>query len=156
MMGYGPYFRSRPYAPGPNDNRVNTSIRTNQSAVIAFDMNGNVLWDQSFKLDAIDMPSTEQATDFIIRKDKVFLAYKKEFDIKLKAINLTDETVEDISEKIKPSEDGDEIREDRESEGGLRFWYGHSFYVWGIQTIRNTGKEDRVRDVFYINKVVAQ
>jgi len=154
-MGYGPYFRTRPYAPGPNDNRTNSSIRSNQGAVIAFDTNGEVLWDQSFKLDAIDMPTTEQATDFAVRNDKLFMVYKKELEIKIKAVHLVDETVEEISEKIKPLETADDIREDREAEGGIRFWYGHTFYVWGIQTIRNPTKEDRVRDVFYINKVVA-
>ncbi|RAV99804.1 hypothetical protein [Pseudochryseolinea flava] len=155
-MGYGPYFRSRPYAPGPNDNRTNTSIRTNQSAVISFNNSGEVRWDQSYKLEDIDLPSTEQASDFLVTKNSVFLVYKKEFDIKVKAIDLPDDNTEEITEKIKPSENGDEIRDEEENEGGVRFWYGNNLYVWGLQTIRNLSKEDRVRDVFYINKVTVK
>jgi hypothetical protein len=155
-MGYGPYFRSRPYAPGPNDNRTNSSIRVNATVVIAFDNNGQVRWDHSLKIEEIDLPSTEQATDFVSIKNKVFLAYKKELDLKIKSIVLSEKKVEDITQKLKSLDPGDELRNDRENDGGLRYWYGNSFFVWGIQTVRNPNRTDRVRDVFYINKVVAK
>jgi hypothetical protein len=153
-MGYGPYFRARPYMPNQNDSRTNSSIRTNETVVIAFDNNGQVRWDHSLKLDEVDLPATEQATDFVVFSNNLFLAYKKELEIKIKAVMLADNTTEDLTQKIKPLEPADELRNDQENDGGIRYWYGNAFYVWGIQTVRNPNKEDRVRDVFYINKVV--
>jgi hypothetical protein len=155
-MGYGPSFRPRPYTPGPNDNRTNASIRTNETVVVAFANNGQVLWDHSLKLDDIDLPGTEQATDFVVVDKKLFLGYKKELELKIKSINLSDHSFEDITQKIKSLEPADEIRNDQDNEGGLRYWYGNTFYTWGVQTIRNPNKADRLRDVFYINKVVAK
>ena len=52
------------------------------------------------------------------------------------------------------SDPADDIRSEKDYEGGVRQWYNNTFYVWGYQTIRNVTKDDRVRDVFYINKVV--
>ena len=58
--------------------------------------------------------------------------------------------------KVKTSDPLDEIKSEKEFEGGVRHWFANSFYVWGYQSVRNSTKEDKVRDVFYINKVVAK
>ena len=50
----------------------------------------------------------------------------------------------------------DEIRSEKEFEGGVRQWLPDAFYVWGYQALRNTTQEDRMRDVFYIIKVVVK
>ena len=47
-----------------------------------------------------------------------------------------------------------EVRHEREQNGGILHWVGNSFYMWGYQTIRNPNNEERVREVFYLNKVV--
>jgi hypothetical protein len=80
--------------------------------------------------------------------------YKKESELKLKVIGLEDNQVSENTIKVKTSDPQDEIRSDKEFEGGVRQWMPGSFFVWGYQTIKNTTKADRVRDVFYINKVV--
>ena len=102
------------------------------------------------------MPGVEQIADFNLSGDDLHFLYKKESELKVKIITLSDEKVTEATEKIKPLEDLDEIRSEKDYEGGVRYWYGDSFYVWGYQTIRNLNKEDRTRDVFYINKVVAK
>jgi hypothetical protein len=83
------------------------------------------------------------------------MIYKKESDLKIKKFETDNDMSSEIIEKIKLKNEGDEVRHEKENEGGIRYWTGNSFYVWGYQTIRNMGfKDDRVRDVFYINKVV--
>jgi hypothetical protein len=145
----------RPYMYGPNVKNAD-EIKTQETVLLAFDGKGKVMWDQSIKLDEIKMPGIEQVADFSLQKSKVYFIYKKESELNIKTILLDTEEVKESVEKIKPLEDLDEIRSEKDHEGGVRHWYGDTFYVWGYQTIRNINKEDRVRDVFYINKVVAQ
>jgi hypothetical protein len=160
--GYGPYWGGyyypgmsrmyRPYMYGPPNSRTTDETKSIQTVVVALDENGDVKWDQSFKLDDVRSPSLQQVGDFLINGDKVHILYKKESDLKVKTVILNEANAEH-TEKIKTSDEHDVIRSEKESESGVRYWFGRSFYVWGYQTLRNTTKEDRVRDVFYINRV---
>jgi hypothetical protein len=69
---------------------------------------------------------------------------------------MHDGAAKESSQKIRLSDPADEIRSENESEDGIKHWTGNTFYMWGYQTIRNVHKDDRVRDVFYINKVVVE
>jgi hypothetical protein len=143
----------RPYMYGPNS-KSTEDVKTLATLVISFDPTGGVRWDQSLKLDEIRLPGLEQVGDFTIHDNKLFLVYKKESELKVKSIVLNeDESASEITEPVKTSDELDIIRSEKEQEGGVRQWFGNSFYVWGYQTIRNVKKEDRVRDVFYINRV---
>jgi hypothetical protein len=82
------------------------------------------------------------------------MLYKKESELKIKSVVLPEDSVAEATEKIKTNDPVDDIRSEKDYEGGVKQWYNNTFYVWGYQTIRNVTKEDRVRDVFYINKVV--
>jgi hypothetical protein len=68
-------------------------------------------------------------------------------------ISVKGEEMVENTAKVQTNDPVDEIRSEKEYEGGARQWFGNTFYVWGYQTLRNNTKEDRVRDVFYINKV---
>lgn len=154
-MGYGSYYRPRAYQPTPYSPTLRDSeIKTHATVVLALDGKGNLLWDHSMKLEDVELPSVEQASDFHVVNGKVFLIYRGEDSmLKAKMIRLADSSSEDLSEKIKTLESTDLIRSERENEGSVRFWYENAFYVWGYQTIRNDAQNDRVRDVFYINKI---
>lgn len=143
----------RPYSYGSNVRNVD-EIKTSQTVVLSFDAKGKVSWDQSIKIDDIKMPGVEQVADFYLSKDSIFFLYKKESELKTKAVALPDGAGAESTEKIRTSEHGDVIRSEKELEGGVRQWVGNSFYVWGYHTLKNSNKEERVRDVFYINKVV--
>lgn len=160
--GYSPYFpgyyypgMSRLYRPYPytTNSKSADEIKSNESVIVAFDANGNVMWDQSFKLEDVKLASVEQASDFCLVRNKLSILYKKESELKIKSIALQSDESQEITEKIKTNDPVDEIRSEKDYEGGVRQWYNNTFYVWGYQTIRNVTKEDRVREVFYINKV---
>jgi hypothetical protein len=160
--GYNPYWyyypgmsrMYRPYQYGPSNNsRALDETKSLQTVVIALDQNGNVKWDQSLTLDDIKTPSLQQVGDFVIQDNTLHIIYKKESELKVKSVDLNSNEGSEKTEKVKTLEDMDVIRSEKDTESGVRQWFGKSFYVWGYQTIRNTTKDDRVRDVFYINRI---
>ncbi len=157
---YGFYYPglSRMYRPYMyNGSSRNTNeIRTAETVLLSFSSDGKVNWDYSIKLDEKKMPGIEQVSDFCVVNDRLYFLYKKESELKLKVVGLEDSQSMENTLKITTNDPQDEIRSDKEFEGGVRQWLPDAFYVWGYQTIRNTTKEDRVRDVFYINKVVVK
>lgn len=152
------YYPGRMYNPYPfsNTNKSYTEIDMVQTVLLALDHKGNLLWDQSMKTDdVIDRLSLEQLSDFYYSPAQVtLLCKKKEGELRIKTTDLADDESKEVIEKIKLKDVNDEFRSEKEDIGGLNKWYNNSFYVWGYQTIRNFKNEDRLRDVFYINKVV--
>jgi hypothetical protein len=154
--GYYPGMRMyRPYSYGSNVRNAD-EIKTYESLVVAFDPKGNRLWDQSIKVDEIKKPALDQLSDYFYDKSSVYFMYKKESELLTKTISLTDGSAKESSQKIRLSDPVDEIRSENEYEDGIKHWNGNSFYMWGYHSIRNTHKDERVRDVFYINKVVVR
>lgn len=145
----------RPYGYG-NTSRNIEDIKTLETAVVSIDGKGKINWDHSFKLEEIKIQGVEQVADFVLVGDSLTILYKKESELNFKTIVINDEVSAEGKQKIKASEAADVIRSEREYEGGVRHWTGNSFFIWGYQTIRNATKEDRVRDVFYVSKVVAK
>jgi hypothetical protein len=154
---YPPYYpgmRYRPYSYGNNVKSAD-EIKTYATVLLSFDANGQLRWDQSIKLDNVERPALEQVSDFLYTPSTVYFLYRKESELKVKTIDLADNTSSETVQKLKLNDDSDEVRDEKEQEGGLKQWVNNTFYVWGYQTIRNQQrKDDRVRDVFYINKVV--
>jgi hypothetical protein len=151
--GYSPGMRMyRPYSYG-NNVKNSEEVKTQASLLIAFDASGKVLWDHSMKIDEIKKPSLEQLSDYIVTDSSVYFLHKKESDLMIKVIDLESGSAKEFSEKVKLNEAGDEIRSEKEMEGGVRSWYGKYLYSWGYQTLKNNSKQDRVRDIFYINKI---
>ncbi len=157
---YGYYYSglSRMYRPYMyNNNTRNTNeIRTTETVLLSFNGDGKINWDHSIELDEMKLPGIEQVSDYHLSSDSLYFIYKKESELKVKVIGIQDDEAKENTVKVKTSDPLDEIRSEKELEGGVRYWIQNSFYVWGYQTIRNTTKQDRVRDVFYINKVVVK
>lgn len=151
---YYPGMRYKPYSYG-NNVRNTEEIKTFSTVLVAFDASGKIRWDQSIKLDHVEKPTLEQVCDFIYTASSVYFLYKKESELKLKVVDLETGKATESVQTIKLNDPLDEIRNEKEDEGGLKQWTGKSFYVWGYQTIRNQQrKDDRVRHVLYVNKVV--
>lgn len=153
--GYYPGMRMyRPYQYGNNVKSTN-NVKTYQTALIAFDGQGKIKWDESIKLEDVERGSLEQVGDFYADKNSIVFMHKDESDLKISLIDRNAGTTTELTEKIKTLDPLDEIRKDTDAEGGVKFWTGNSFYAWGLQTLRNnTRKTNKTRDVFYINKIV--
>lgn len=143
------------YNGGPRQQQ-SQEVKTFESVVMALDANGKLLWDHSFKLDDIKSSALEQIADFHLLDSRMVFLYKKESELKVKVIFPDADETQEITEPIRLTKENDEVRSEKEYEGGVRQWYKNTFYVWGYHTLKNNNLEDRVREVFYINKVVAQ
>lgn len=153
--GYYPGMRRfYPYSQYGNP-RNTQEIKTYESVVLAFNPQGKLLWDYSLKLDETKLPSIEQVSDFHYFNSQMIILYKNESELKGNWITTDIPEIEEITEKIKLTHEEDEVRSENDGDGGVRYWCNNSFYVWGYHTIRNNNMKDRVREVFYINKVVA-
>ncbi len=165
---YNPYtYGYYPYGMTPYSNRYynspymyntparNSDVRMVQTMVVALGPQGKVTKDASMKLDDIKQSGLEQVGDFMVAHDSVFLVYKKESDI------IFQEEAGDLDEKpiirqtkVKLLSENDALRNESDNEGGVRFWFGHHFYVWGYQSIKDaTRTENQTRHVFYVNRL---
>ena len=103
------------------------------------------------------MPALEQFSDFYSSSDDfTSIIYKKEEELVVTTFDDSEEKKNEERYKIQLSDDLDEFRSERKKDGGVKNWYENVFYSWGYQTIRNINEDDRIRDVFYINKVVIE
>lgn len=161
--GYPPYnynpFTNR-YSNSPysyNNTSQNTSAKMIESILILFDNQGKMVWDNSLKYDNVKRYVTEQVSDFTIKDELVFLAYKNESELHINTSALTTEPEMDTI-KIPLKNPSDIIRNEVEEDSGIRYWYGDFSFVWGYQSIKSTDRktEDPVRYVFYINKFEAE
>lgn len=155
---YGWYYPSfgRMYArPYSYSSRTRSEeIKTFESVVISFNHEGKVQWDRSLQLDDIRRRSMDQVAEFYYANGQLVFIHVEDSELKAKWISLEEgEEDEHITQKLRLPNPDDEIRSEKEQEGGIQYWYGNSYFVWGYHTVRNTTLEKRSRDVFYINKV---
>lgn len=157
-MMFSPFYypgMGRMYRPYNFNNTARTmnEIKTSQASLLSFDPQGKIRWDQSLSIEDVRMNGVDQVSDFYLDNDKIILVYKKESEIRMKSILVGSDQAQEFNSPIDTGNPSDVIRSEREYEGGIRHWVDNSFYVWGYHTIRNANSDDRVRDVFYINKV---
>ncbi len=163
MNGYSPYGIS-PYSntnryystPYLNNNPASYSdVKMMESVVVKIAMDGQAQKSASIKLDDVRQSDLEQVGDFVINNDSIFLLYKKDGEIFYQEeIGDEDEKVEISQSKIKLQGPKDELKDENSHEGTTRYWYGHHFYVWGYQTIKDSSREaDKTRRVFYVNRI---
>ncbi len=143
------------YQNGQYINEDDEAIRLHESVMVSYSASGNILGDYSVKLEDIKMPTLEQVSDlYYVNSTLAFLVYKKDEEFVIEMFQSGEKF--ETQYKLKLNSDLDEFRSERKKEGGIKNWYDNTFYTWGYQTIRNINEEDRVRDVFYINKVVIE
>ncbi|MCS6975180.1 MAG: hypothetical protein NZM13_11900 [Cyclobacteriaceae bacterium] len=153
---YYPPVYNRWYNPFyPIDSsREQDNVKVTRSVVLAFDNQGKLLWDFSYPMEEIRLASVGQMSDFYLSGDSLFILYKRKTNLHVKRINLQNQESKEEVISIELSSTGDELRQEKDRDEYIRYWYGNKFYVWGVQSIRNkTLADDTSRQVFYINAV---
>ncbi|MBK5279068.1 MAG: hypothetical protein JJE09_09430 [Bacteroidia bacterium] len=159
--GYYPYGFSSPSnryynSPYSTHNTQNSDYRIMETTAVLFDPKGKLVWDHSLKLPDVNVPVLEQIGDFILLENRAVIAYKRENEIYSKILSLTDLMAETDTTQIDLKSPTSDLRHDAKEEGGIRHWYGSTFYTWGNQSIRDRAREtDQIRYVYYINKINA-
>lgn len=156
LYGLYPYNTFyRPSDPYRREN-VNTEIKTEQIAIVSFDPSGKLTWDASFECDNLKWPYLRQQGTFLADDHGVVMMYKHEEELHVKTMMFDEKEARDTIYTVRTGLPTDEIRSEKEFEGGLRRWYDNVFYMWGYETIRNQTLKERTRDVFYVNRVVVE
>lgn len=159
--GYSPYgynpFMNRYYnSPYQYNTSQTGESKMLHASLVIFDSRGKKIQDYGLKLEDKKLNGLEQTADFIFYKDIVALAYKKEKELRVIMANPDGTSVADtVFTKLSNPEEI--VKNNSDVNSFTRFWYKNVFYVWGYQSIKNTGRkmENVTRYVFYVNKVEA-
>lgn len=154
--GYGHYdmnnFSNQSFSPN-----TFAGYRYTHAVVIGFNKKGDVLWDNSFQIDDVVSFQLEQFVHADVMEDKIVLLYLYENEIRSKIIQGNEVLEGKSFNNMRLFFEDDIIRDKSEfaDVGGFDKWYGHNFYAYGVQKIKNM-RDSGVklnRKVFYINKV---
>jgi len=154
---YSPYssrYYNNPYTYSPTT--TVEEMHMTEGFVVGFDFKGKRLWDYAIPMDDHKTAGRDQVSDFTVHKKVPYFLFKDENNIKFS--NHSTDTLklnEAQSIPIKTKNDLEEAKSNDESEGNVRHWYGSTFYVWGVQTVKSIKPKgvDSSRRVFFINKV---
>ena len=126
-----------------------------QSVVLKFSSPTAAPADISMKLEDIKKPMLEQTSDFLLSKDSVVLAFKKQNEIRYQKESGDPDILPNIATAFVTLSSQEDIFKDENMDGGgMRFWYGSHFYAWGYQRIKkDVNNDSQSRYVFYVNRV---
>lgn len=152
QFGYGINSFDRAYMPSSF-----AGYRYTHAVVIGFNNKGEVLWDNSFQIDDILTFQLEQYVHADVSNDRVVLFYLYENEIRTKIVKGSDVLEGKSFNNLRLTFKDDVINEraSYSNIGDLQKWYGHNFYAYGVQKIKNL-RDAGVklnRRVFYINKI---
>ncbi len=158
----GPYGSpSNPYRPSGYDpsnyqnQQRNSEVRMIQGVVLRFRSGSTSPEGVTLKYEEVRRSMLDQTGDFLVRQDSVVMAYKYKTEIFYQAEHEDPMSRPPSSKtKVELMRPADELREEDDDAGGLRFWYGRHFYTWGYRRVRGeVNNETESRYVFYVNRV---
>jgi hypothetical protein len=127
------------------------------SQVVVLDENGHICHDVQLPLKRHSVPVLEQTSDFVFTQRQTSIIYKHESNLySLLYAHHTGVARTDTVEVVLNKET-ETIKNESDNQGGVRWWFGNSFYAWGTQTVRDSDKQSdyRSRYLFYVNRVDA-
>jgi hypothetical protein len=124
------------------------------AAVMGFNEEGKLLWDNSFEINDVKTFTLDQFVKLEVLPDRLALMYVFENHIRTKIIKgdlvLEGKTVD----PIRTFNRNDIVKNDRNEKNKLEYWYDNYLYAYGVQDIVTpSGDSAGKRRVFFINKV---
>lgn len=141
----------QPNVRGPfRDGRVFDGYQYTHAVIMAFNKNGDLLWDNSFEIKDVRTFQLEQFVRAQLFDDKIALSYVYDNTLRSKIIH-NNEVLEASSHVLmnNPSEVGHPAVN---STASLKNWYDNVMFTNGIEDIETPGGRHK-RRVFYINKI---
>lgn len=150
------FFTPYGFMPGSiiQNGRIFDGYYYTHAVVMGFDDDGKLLWDNSFEINDVKTFTLEQFVKLEVLPDRLALMYLYENHIRTKIIQ-GDLVLEGKSiDPIETFRDNDVVRDERNENNKLEYWYNNYLYAYGIQDIVSPGAQGSVkRRVFFINKV---
>ena len=128
--------------------------RFTHAVVVAYDNSGQKIWDHSFKIKDVDTYTLDETVSVASMQDKTVLMYLENNEIRSKVVRGNEVVEGKTYNPIKLVSETEKIRTRNPSVEGLDYWYGNTFYAYGIQSIapKRYGIGNS-RRVFYINSI---
>ena len=123
-------------------------LKYSHSFAFGLDLEGNLLWDGSLKIDETIDTSLSFLGDFIHNEHNTYYAYYHNKLLTVSHLNVKSDTAQ-YQESLTLPEFGDKLFYEKEDFKSLTWWHGNKFLVQGIQHIKN----DDLRKVYFINAV---
>ncbi len=145
--GYSPYSNYRSYPVF--DGYVYT-----HAVIAGFDMQGNLLWDNSFEINDVKTFVLKEKVKVSFNSDDlVTLAYNQGGKLRTKVIQGNKVVEGKEAVQLSAEFEGDKVKKSFTDD--IEYWYGNHFLAWGYQRIRNDDNAQARgrRDVFYLEKV---
>jgi hypothetical protein len=119
--------------------------RLTHTVVMAFNTNGELMWDKSFEINIPRSYRSDQLVNLDVKDDGIALVYILENELNTKIIRGT-EVIE--GKKALFADDSDISNKSKTALSNLAPWYKNYFYVTGVQEA--SGSESRAQRTFFI------
>jgi hypothetical protein len=155
---YPRYYYLNAFGYSTRGERIFDGYRYTHAAIVGFDEQGDLLWDNSFEINDVKTFSLLQFVKTAPRNKKMGLMYLYENDLRSKVI-IGDKVVE--TKTVRPLNSrfqSDRIYDKNTESSLLEYWYEPYFLAYGIQYINNSRSErdNSGRKVLFINKLKFQ
>ncbi len=120
------------------------------AVVAVFDEQGQLLWDNSFKIDRTKTKVLTKRVKMHVDDGELKLVYNLEGKLN-KLVVTADRVIKEDDEPL--NNEFDSVKNADLGESG--YWYANKFIAWGYQRIKNQKQQGlkKRRNVFYINKL---
>lgn len=155
---YPRYSSSADYGGYGSSRRANASFlgfKYTHAIVVAFDNNGEILWDHSFKIKDVLSYSLSKFVSVQAFGDQIVLMYLDENEIRSKIVEA-DKVVEGQTfNPVRLTNENEQVKSRNPEIEGIDEWYDLSFYAYGLHNLSKPNKSGfrSSRKVFYINKI---
>lgn len=164
---YYPKYSSSSYSSGAlydpfmmSNQAANTSQRLlgyqyTHAVVVGFNDRGDIIWDNSFEINDVLLPSLEKNVQVNVSEDQIVLLYAYDNMIRSKVLSHGAMVEGRSFDPIELTYESDKVRQGNFGIEGLKEWYSDKYYAYGTHRIKNTADQNVKlnRQVFYINKV---
>lgn len=133
------------------DGRIFDGYRYTHAVVMGFDLNGKLLWDNSFEINDIKTYTLEQFVKLEVQDDRIALLYLFDNELRTKIIKGNEVLEGKTFEPIKTIATDEIVKKENADFNRLDYWYDNFFYAYGIQEISSPDKGKR--RVFFVNKI---
>lgn len=126
------------------------------AAVIGFDKDGNLSWDNSFEINDVRTLQLKQFVKIVPEQDRIVLLYLFDNAVRSKIIKDGEVIEGKTFDQLKMQFSDDVVKPKNTEKPVLDYWFGSVLFASGVQVVQN-GKTPGIsssRRVFFINKIV--
>ena len=104
---------------------------------MGFDLNGKLLWDNSFEINDVRTFTLEQFVKLEVQQDRIALLYLFDNELRTKIIKNNEVLEGKTIEPIKTMRKMNIVKKDQTDFNKLDYWYSDFFFAYGVQEITN-------------------